>query len=308
MTAPSASAGTPAPPPSSAHGATAGGPDPDEWYRAGDGNQAPLVALHTWHDEQENYDAVSQALGGRPIFSVLPPKADAGALPRRVDDWVDHALAVLDGLPVEPPYRLIGWSFGGVVAVEAARRLIAAGTPVAFVGMIDTIRPNLRPLSTSEYVWYHLGEARDIPDGRLRFRYLGVKSLQLANRRFPVAGGVAKRARGLVWPQPPEERRPDRNGDGPRDPLEVSIHVSYLNYRGRGVDFPVSLYATAASCAEARAPVLRWAGWLEAGYEFVMIPGDHHSLFERGNVENLAGALQRSLDIAEIASAPVNPV
>ena len=55
-------------------------------------------------------------------------------------------------LPVEPPYRLVGWSFGGVVAVEAERRLIAGGTPVFFVGMIDTIRPNLRPLSTIEYV------------------------------------------------------------------------------------------------------------------------------------------------------------
>ncbi len=268
-----------------------------------------MIALHTWHDEEVHYAAVSQALGGRPIWSVLPPKADASALPRRVDEWVDHALTVLDDLPVDPPYRLIGWSFGGVVAVETARRLLARGTPVAFVGLIDTIRPNLRPLSTSEYVWYHLGEARDIPDDRLRFRYLGVKSLQLLNRRFPVAGGAAKRVRGLIWPQQAhEEERPSQRSSAPRDPLEICIHVSYLNYRGRGVDFPVSLYATAPSCAEARAPVLRWAGWLEAGYEFVMIPGDHHSLFERGNVDDLAVSLQRSLDIAEITSAPAPEV
>jgi len=265
-----------------------------------------LVAIHTWHREELQYDAVAQAMGGRPIYSILPPKSDASALPRRVDDWVDHVLTVLDELPVVPPYHLIGWSFGGVVAVETARRLLADGTPVGFVGLIDTIRPKLRPLSTSECVWYHLGETRVIPDDRLKFRYLGEKGLQMLDRRFPVAGGVAKRLRRLVRPRPAPEERPSKPlSSGPRDPLEISVHVSYLNYRGQGVDFPVSLYATAPSSAEARAPVLRWAGWFEAGYEFVMIPGDHHSLFGWVNVEHLAVALQRSLDIAEITSAPV---
>jgi thioesterase domain-containing protein len=288
------------------HDVAAGASDVDRWCQVGAGDEAPLVALHTWHDEMENYRRLVQLLPNRPIFSVLPPRSDAGPLPRRVDDWVDHVLSVLDELPVDPPYRLIGWSFGGVIAVETARRLRASGTPVAFVGMIDTIRPNLRPLSTKEYVWYHLGEACAIPDERLRFRYLGVKSLQLLNRRFPVAGGVAKKVRGRIWPQavPHEQHATPRDGR-PRDPLEVCIHVSYLNYRGRSVDFPVSLYATVESCAEARAPVLRWCGWLEAGYEFVMIPGDHHSLFASGNVQVLAAALQRSLEIAEMAPPAV---
>ncbi len=281
-------------------------PGGDRWCRVGDGNQAPLVAVHTWHSDVMHYEALSQALGDRPIFSVLPPKSDAGALPRRVDDWVDHVLAVLDELPVDPPYRVIGWSFGGVVALETARRLIAGGKPVAFVGMIDTIRPKLRPLSPSEYLWYHLGEALDIPDERLRIRYMGKKGLVYLHRRFPVAGGAAKRALRVARPQPaPEAKRPKPSNSKPRDPLKVSIHVSYLNYRGRGVDFPVSLYATAPSCVRAGGPALRWSGWLEAGYEFVMISGDHFSLFERGNVESFAGVLQRSLDVVEMTSAPV---
>ena len=284
---------------------TPGVPGPDAWCQAGDGHRAPLVALHTWHLDEKHYDVLAQTLGDRPVFSVLPPKTD-GILPRRVDEWVDHALTVLDELPVDPPYRLIGWSFGGVVAVETARRLIASGTPVAFVGMIDTIRPKLRPLSASEYAWYHLGEALAIPDERQRIRYLSKKGLGFLDRRFPVAGGAAQRALRLTRPrEAAKAQRPKPPKSKPRQPLKVSIHVSYLNYRGQGVDFPVSLYATASSCARANAPALRWAGWLQAGYEFVMIPGDHFSLFERGNVESFAGALQRSLDIAESASAPL---
>jgi thioesterase domain-containing protein len=37
-----------------------------------------------------------------------------------------------------PPYRLIGFSFGGVVAFEMARRLASQGNEVSFVGVIDT--------------------------------------------------------------------------------------------------------------------------------------------------------------------------
>jgi thioesterase domain-containing protein len=290
------------------HGDTSGVPRSDAWCRVGDGDEPALVAVHTWRDERAHYDSLSQALGDHPIYSMFPPQPDAGALPRRVDDWVDHVLTALGDLPVDPPYRLIGWSFGGVVAVETARRLIAGGTPVSFVGMIDSIRPKLRPMSTSEYVWYHLGEALAIPDEGARIRYLGVKGRQLLNRRFPVAGDIAIRALRLArLTRSPDAHRTNRRGNRPTDPLKVSIHVSYLNYRGRGVDFPVSLYGTARSCAQAGAPALRWARWLEAGYDFSIIPGDHHSLFDRGNVEHLAEALQRSLDIAALTARTTRP-
>jgi thioesterase domain-containing protein len=35
------------------------------------------------------------------------------------------------------PYRLCGWSFGGVVALEMAAQLVAAGEPVAFLSLLD---------------------------------------------------------------------------------------------------------------------------------------------------------------------------
>jgi hypothetical protein len=35
------------------------------------------------------------------------------------------------------PYRLGGWSFGGVLAFEVARQLVAEGSAVEFVGMLD---------------------------------------------------------------------------------------------------------------------------------------------------------------------------
>ncbi len=276
--------------------------DDASWCRAGSGGDQPLVAVHTWPQEDEHYEALSRAWGGQPIFSILPPRFDSPDLPRRVDEWVDHVLVVLDRLPVQPPYRLVGWSFGGVVALETARRLSEQGSEVSFVGMIDTTRPKLRPLTTREYVWYHLGEAVDITDERRRIRYLAGRARALLHRRFP------RTVRPVHWMlrpiRPPSQPKPRRVEHPPRptDPLRISIHVSYLNYRGDGVGFPVSLYVTAPSVARAGAPSLRWGRWLRSGYEIAMIPGDHYTLFDDDNVGALAEALRRSLAIVDLRS------
>jgi len=39
------------------------------------------------------------------------------------------------------PYRLVGYSFGGIVAFEVAQQLRAAGEEVAFIGLIDAVLP-----------------------------------------------------------------------------------------------------------------------------------------------------------------------
>jgi len=73
------------------------------------------------------------------------------------------------------------------------------------------------------------------------------------------------------------------------------VHTSYLNDRGAPVDFPVHLYATAASLHKAREPALRWLPALHAGYELAHIDGAHFTLFEPDAIGSLATALTRSL-------------
>jgi arthrofactin-type cyclic lipopeptide synthetase C len=41
------------------------------------------------------------------------------------------------------PYRLAGWSFGGLMAYEIARQLIGVGEEVEFLGLLDTTYPGL---------------------------------------------------------------------------------------------------------------------------------------------------------------------
>ena len=190
-----------------------------------------------------------------------------------------------------PPYRLIGWSFGGVVAVELARRLVDRGDDVEFVGLIDTTRPRLLPLSNREYVWYHLGAAAAMTDAE-RLPYLRHKVAYLAVRTFPRVGGAA---RATLMRFGYRRDRVKKHSVKPTDPLMIAVHTSYLNYRGEGVPFAVHLYATQESLTKAGSPVLRWAQWLHGGYTVRDIPGGHYSLFDPEHIASLAEALRLDL-------------
>lgn len=260
-----------------------------------------LVAVHTWHNESSRYERFAAAMPEVTVHSLHPPTPETVgdmAMPRRVDQWIDHHEASLRALPVEPPYRLVGWSFGGVVAVELARRLRAQGTAVTFVGMIDSIRPIRLPLSDREYLWYHIGAASTM-DPSVRGQYLRRKIAYLALRRYPRTVGAMRAVfarAGLV--------NTPTGGPKPKvtDPLMVSIHTAYLNYDGDPIDFPVSLYTTAGSVRRCGNPALRWLEHLHGGYELTAIPGGHFTLWDPPNVERVAAAVREGLRRNELAA------
>jgi thioesterase domain-containing protein len=61
--------------------------------------------------------------------------ADSGL---SLDALLQRHLAVVRGVQPEGPYRLAGWSMGGILAFEIARRLQVQGEVVAVVGLLDT--------------------------------------------------------------------------------------------------------------------------------------------------------------------------
>ncbi len=50
-------------------------------------------------------------------------------------------LAAIRAVQPQGPYRLAGWSFGGMVAYEMARMLLVAGEEVGYLGLIDSYAP-----------------------------------------------------------------------------------------------------------------------------------------------------------------------
>ncbi|WP_158595995.1 thioesterase domain-containing protein [Oleomonas cavernae] len=59
------------------------------------------------------------------------------ALPQSVEAIAQNYLGLIRGVQPHGPYHLLGWSFGGLVAHEIARRLRDGGEAVAFLGLLD---------------------------------------------------------------------------------------------------------------------------------------------------------------------------
>ena len=89
-----------------------------------------------------------------PIYSLSaiplhePQLSDMKALAARVIRIIRHVQQA-------GPYRLAGWSFGGILAYETAQQLISAGETIEFLGLIDSVCPPRR----SAYVRY---SAKDV--------------------------------------------------------------------------------------------------------------------------------------------------
>lgn len=85
---------------------------------------------------------VARHLGDHDVYAVQQHALETRGLPdRSVEAAAERALAVLRLIQPRGPYRLVGHSYGGLVALEIASRLRAAGEEVALLALLDTFPP-----------------------------------------------------------------------------------------------------------------------------------------------------------------------
>ena len=64
-----------------------------------------------------------------------------GQAHRRVEQMAAYYIKLIRAQQPQGPYFLSGWCYGGIIAVEIARQLSAAGQTIAFLGLIETPAP-----------------------------------------------------------------------------------------------------------------------------------------------------------------------
>lgn len=144
------------------------------------GDRPPLFMIH---DFSGTY---SYALNAAPNIATSVPIYAVPGVPLgepqldTIEAIARRAVTAIRTMYPTGPYRVAGFSFGGLVAYEVAVHLIAAGQPVDFVGLLDT---------------YHPAEMRRIWDTQV----LGTPQRELADwvRQFqdhPVLNELAQRA------------------------------------------------------------------------------------------------------------------
>jgi thioesterase domain-containing protein len=260
------------------------------------GTQPPLILVTTW-TENLAFDSFATALGGdQPLVILGPPAAEP--FPEFTDRWVDFFLDQLHRYGARPPFYLAGHSYGGVIALEMARRLRSGGDRVDYVGLIDTWRPKLNPQGLSAYVEYHLAALLELPS-RERMPYASNRVREYLRRELsgPYRAGRNHLRRVVGAPEKPDFKTV-------LGPLRRAIWVSYLRYQPSRYDEPVSIYACAESLArQGQDPSLGWAQWFPGGFDRATITGTHNAIFESQHAGSLVEAIHTSLSLGRIRSS-----
>ncbi|MGK8553745.1 non-ribosomal peptide synthase/polyketide synthase [Nocardia gipuzkoensis] len=121
------------------------GPDPDDGLGVllpirAEGTADPLFCLHPMYGLSWSYVGLARFLPTeQPVLGIQSPAlSEDGYLPGSVTEMARRYAAEIRAVQPEGPYRLLGWSLGGVVAHAVATELQAAGEQVALLAMLDS--------------------------------------------------------------------------------------------------------------------------------------------------------------------------
>jgi amino acid adenylation domain-containing protein len=233
-----------------------------------------------------------------PIYALPGPLSDTEE-PRSMDDLITRLVRMITEVQPEGPYRLAGWSAGGAFAYAVAERLVAMGRKVGFVGLLDSSYPSPmaeldtpleRQISVLEVLARDAGEMRAMPEV--------IMALRADAQGLDMADFIAEcKARALL---------PDTVTVARAEQVERGIALlnrSYAEFVPRPLPAPV--YFFASETAETGGGDLR-RGWekLEGGAPILeRVPGNHHTMWTKGNVEVTGAVISRALHASAAAGA-----
>ncbi|GIK07603.1 type I iterative polyketide synthase [Aspergillus viridinutans] len=244
---------------------------------------APLFLIHDGSGTCVQYHRLRPF--NRTVYAIHDPKF------LDPDSWsgipaMAQSYARLIARTTSSPYILGGWSFGGVVAFEAARVLMAGGYAVTGVVLIDSPPPlNHQPLSANIIDAVTKGD-------RNRGGVVGETIRNLVRESFTACAGML----GAFKPEPvTSTSRPI-----PRTFLLRSRDGFRLNTsnESRGVE-----NAWLQDRSEPRTSIEGWEILTRAKMPYMDIPGDHFQVFDAANVQAVSKAIAHACSELTINSS-----
>ncbi|WP_434090518.1 amino acid adenylation domain-containing protein, partial [Nocardia beijingensis] len=100
----------------------------------------PLFCLHPMYGLSWCYAGLARYVpASTPIFGLQSPAlTEEGYLPRSLAEMAHRYVAEIRAVQPHGPYRLLGWSLGGVLAHAVATELQAAGEEIGLLTMLDS--------------------------------------------------------------------------------------------------------------------------------------------------------------------------
>jgi arthrofactin-type cyclic lipopeptide synthetase C len=269
----------------------------------GAGSQPPLFLVHEFSGMDVYFPALGQHLpGDYPIYG-LPGIALGEPHLNTLEGLAARLVGLIRGLQPHGPYRIAGWSFGGVLAYEVAMQLLGLDEPVAFLGLIDSYVPRMTDQGKSRWsgadalkrhlllqctaYWKNQGGVNELAS--LEQLEAGIGQLDFA--------GLLQRCRdqGLLYAQMAEAADTDLLNFIER---EVGHGHALAHYSLFPLPVPVHLFSAQERPTELsrRSPSLGWSDALAPGQlRQVEVPGDHQSMMQVPHIQALGRALNEAL-------------
>jgi aspartate racemase len=202
----------------------------------------------------------------------------------------------------QAPYGLAGHSFGGMLAFEVARQLVAAGHRVPFLAVIDTGPGWTRHLPAAGVAPLAMAFLANLP--------AWIADDLMCTHPSKLIGRALRRARSLTA----RLRRLSRSHAAPTRPAAdalVDLKRMPQNVRDRiesnakaFLDYVPEPYAGRVTVIRARcAPLLQprpadlgWGRWAGGGVKIHTVPGNHMSILDEPRARLLATILQAAFD------------
>jgi acetoacetyl-CoA synthetase len=221
----------------------------------------------------------------QPIYGIQAKGSDGMQEPfDRVEDMASFYLEALKKCYPDGPYILIGYSFGGLVALEMAQRLVENGEVVALV-LLDAF-PHPRFLSAPQRI-------------RLFIKRMGrhckaIRRMPFAKALDYFAGGLRRRLKIASLFDRGETLGRRASPEAARTRLKAKAYSAYSNYRPKFYPGKLKFVAASINPFFPDDPVAVWGG-LAKELDLEVIPGDHLNIMT-SHCAALASVLSRYVE------------
>ncbi|WP_460415191.1 amino acid adenylation domain-containing protein [Pseudomonas sp. microsymbiont 2] len=276
------------------------------------GSQPPLFLIHEFSGLDLYFPVLGRHIPGDfPIYGL--PGVPLGQ-PQlfTLECLATRLVRRIRSVQPQGPYRLAGWSFGGVLAHEVAAQLLGADQAVAFVGLIDSYVPRLTDQGKARWQGPQLAEAQLLLHCRSHWQAQGeagtaqlaeVEALQCAGLAFDALLAHCRERHlllpGLIQASDAQLRhffeRQVAHGHALAHyhlaPLPVPLHLLRAEQRSAGI--------------VCDSPTLGWAEALpDQALHCVDVPGDHQSMVQEPHVAVLGQAIAEAMGAAQARDLP----
>jgi thioesterase domain-containing protein/acyl carrier protein len=260
------------------------------------GSKPPLFLMHAHGGNVLEYYPLAHLLGpDQPVYAFQAKGLD-GHIEKdsRLEDMAAAYISELRGLQPEGPYFLGGFCFGGLLALEVAQQLTAAGQEVALLVLIQTMHPDamrFKPgITIFQRAWYRATKRISLEADNLSHSHKGYIAHRLRYFWDVIRAQVAISIDGFTGRE---------HKDPSRLPVQYilttlgKVHDEAIKkwvprpFQGRVVLFRANKQLSGLIADE----YLGWKTVLNGNLEVCEIPGHQQNLLLEPNVVQLADQL-----------------